>query len=84
MDHVPPDGPIVVLGVISSKHPELESVDDVLRIIDDAANHLDAERLAVATQCGFASTWAGNELTEEDQWRKLDLVGTVADRVWGS
>ena len=83
LDYVPTDGPLIVLGIISSKRPELESVDDVLRRIEAASIRLNVDRLAVATQCGFGSTWEGNKLTEDDQWRKLDLVGTVADRVWG-
>jgi 5-methyltetrahydropteroyltriglutamate--homocysteine methyltransferase len=79
---VPREGPVVVLGVISTKQPQLESEDAVLRRIDDANRYLDLERLALSPQCGFASVWHGNLLTEDDQWRKLELLGRVADRVW--
>tara|TARA_B100000686_G_C16727839_1_gene938844 strand:- start:453 stop:1565 length:1113 start_codon:yes stop_codon:yes gene_type:complete len=82
--HVPKGGPIIALGVISSKRPELESAEEIIRRIDNASKYLDIDQLAVATQCGFGSTWAGNELSEDDQWRKLDLVGEVAARVWDS
>lgn len=80
---LPADGPVVVLGLISSKQAELESADDVCRLIDEAAAHAPLDRLAVSTQCGFASTLPGNDLTEDDQWRKLGLVVDVARRVWG-
>jgi 5-methyltetrahydropteroyltriglutamate--homocysteine methyltransferase len=74
----------VVLGLISSKLPELELQDDVLRRIDEAAKILPLEQLAVSPQCGFASTMEGNLLTEDQQWAKLQLVVDTARRVWGS
>jgi 5-methyltetrahydropteroyltriglutamate--homocysteine methyltransferase len=80
--HVPP-GPIVALGAVSSKTGELESEDAVVRALDEASRHLDLDQLALSTQCGFASEAVGNYLTEEEQWRKLDLIGSVATRVWG-
>jgi 5-methyltetrahydropteroyltriglutamate--homocysteine methyltransferase len=74
---------IMVMGLISTKTPELELEDDVLRRMDEAAAIVGGiERLAISPQCGFASVSVGNELTEADQWRKLDLVGRVADRLW--
>ena len=74
---------IMVMGLISSKTPALENEDDVLRRMEEAAAFVGGvERLAISPQCGFASVMVGNELTEEDQWRKLDLVGRVADRLW--
>jgi 5-methyltetrahydropteroyltriglutamate--homocysteine methyltransferase len=73
----------VVLGLISSKLPALERVDDVARRVDEAARHFPMENLALSPQCGFASTMEGNLLTEEDQWAKLRLVTEVARRVWG-
>ena len=81
--HLRADGPSVVLGIVSSKRAALESVDAVCRLIDEAATLAPLDQLAVSTQCGFASTWAGNSLTEHDQWAKLRLVGDVARRVWG-
>jgi len=81
---VPRPGPIVVMGVVSSKLSVLEADDEILRRMADAASFLDYDQLALSPQCGFASVWHGNELTEDEQWRKLDLVGRVADRIWGS
>ena len=72
-----------MLGLISTKTPVLESADDLLRRIDDAARYVPAERLALSPQCGFASHFRGNPLSEDDQWRKLELVASVAHRAWG-
>jgi methionine synthase II (cobalamin-independent) len=76
------DGLVVVLGIISTKDRRIESEDELLRHIDRASRYLDADQLALSPQCGFASEAAGNLIDEEQQWRKLDLVGRVADRVW--
>ena len=73
----------VVLGLISSKDPVTESQDDLLRRIDEASKYVPVERLALSPQCGFASTEAGNLLTEDEQWRKLELVVETARKVWG-
>ena len=72
----------IVYGLVTTKHPEPESVDDLRRRIDEAASHLPLERLAISPQCGFASTWEGNEVTPDDQRRKLELVVRTADLVW--
>ncbi|HTX09622.1 MAG TPA: hypothetical protein VME22_13470 [Solirubrobacteraceae bacterium] len=80
--HVPVDGPIVTMGLVSSKTPELEDEDALIRQLEQAAGFLDISRLAISTQCGFASAAEGNALTEDDQWRKLELIGRVAQRVW--
>lgn len=80
--YVPRGGPVVALGVISTKKPQLESEEALLRRIDDATVHLDIDHLALSPQCGFASVWHGNLLSQDDQWRKLELIGRVADRVW--
>jgi 5-methyltetrahydropteroyltriglutamate--homocysteine methyltransferase len=79
-----PRGKTVVLGLVSSKLPELESKDQLKRRIDEASKHVPFENLAVSPQCGFASTMEGNLLTEDDQWRKLKLVVDTANDVWGS
>jgi 5-methyltetrahydropteroyltriglutamate--homocysteine methyltransferase len=79
---VPRGGPIVVMGIVSTKLPEIESTDDMEHRLDEAARFLDIEQLAISPQCGFASTWEGNEIAEEIQWRKLEVVAEVADRVW--
>ena len=78
-----PRDKMVVLGLVSSKDPGLESQEELLRRIDEAAKYLPLENLALSPQCGFASTAAGNLLTEEDQWRKLELVAETARKVWG-
>jgi 5-methyltetrahydropteroyltriglutamate--homocysteine methyltransferase len=78
-----PKGKSVVLGLISTKRPELERKGDVLRRIQQAAKFLPLEQLAISPQCGFASTMEGNLLTEDQQWAKLQLVADVAREVWG-
>ena len=80
--HVPKDKG-VVLGLVSSKRPELESKDDLKARIADAARYCDIDRLAVSPQCGFASTVGGNPVTAEDQSAKLRLCVAVASEVWG-
>jgi 5-methyltetrahydropteroyltriglutamate--homocysteine methyltransferase len=77
-----PDDRVVVLGLVSSKHPQLESAADLERRIADAARFVALDRLAISPQCGFASTHEGNRLTPDDQRRKLELVGRTARRVW--
>jgi 5-methyltetrahydropteroyltriglutamate--homocysteine methyltransferase len=74
----------VVLGLISSKLPEMESSDQLVRRIDEASKHVPLENLALSPQCGFASTMEGNLLNEEQQWQKLKLVVDTAKKVWGT
>jgi 5-methyltetrahydropteroyltriglutamate--homocysteine methyltransferase len=78
-----PPGRTVVLGLVSSKTPALESRDELRRRIDEAAEHLPLDQLALSPQCGFASTAPGNLLTIDDQRRKLELVANTARAVWG-
>jgi 5-methyltetrahydropteroyltriglutamate--homocysteine methyltransferase len=78
-----PGGKTVVLGLVSSKVPELESRDDLCRRIDEASRYVPMERLALSPQCGFASTAAGNMLTVDEERRKLELVVETARRMWG-
>jgi 5-methyltetrahydropteroyltriglutamate--homocysteine methyltransferase len=78
-----PAGKSVVLGLVSSKVPELEAADDLMRRIDEAGKHLPLERLAISPQCGFASAVSGNPVTFEDEVAKLELVVQVARDVWG-
>jgi 5-methyltetrahydropteroyltriglutamate--homocysteine methyltransferase len=73
----------VVLGLVSSKIPGLEAPADLLRRIEEASRYVPLENLALSPQCGFASTFEGNLLTEEEQWRKLQLVVDTAREVWG-
>jgi 5-methyltetrahydropteroyltriglutamate--homocysteine methyltransferase len=77
-------GAIAVLGLITTKTSRVETVDELARRIDDASRHLPLENLALSPQCGFASGIAGNLLTEDDQWRKLDVMLETAKRVWGT
>jgi 5-methyltetrahydropteroyltriglutamate--homocysteine methyltransferase len=80
--HVPEDR-TVVLGLVSSKVPRLESRDELRRRIDEAAKIVPLDRLAISPQCGFASTHEGNRLTPDDQRLKLELVARTAREVWG-
>jgi 5-methyltetrahydropteroyltriglutamate--homocysteine methyltransferase len=73
----------VVLGLVSSKLPELESQGHLMRRIEEAAQYVPLENLALSPQCGFASSMEGNLLTEEEQWKKLRLVVETARAVWG-
>jgi 5-methyltetrahydropteroyltriglutamate--homocysteine methyltransferase len=73
----------VVLGLVTTKSGELESQDTLLRRIDEASKYVAVENLALSPQCGFASTMAGNPLTQDEQKRKLELVVETARRVWG-
>jgi 5-methyltetrahydropteroyltriglutamate--homocysteine methyltransferase len=78
-----PRDKVVVLGLISSKEPPLESQEDLRRRIDEAAKYVPFENLAISPQCGFASTAMGNLLTWDEQRRKLELVVETAQKVWG-
>jgi 5-methyltetrahydropteroyltriglutamate--homocysteine methyltransferase len=72
----------MVMGLISTKTPALETEDELLRRLDEASRYLPLEQLALSPQCGFASVVEGNEIDEATQWRKLELVARVAERVW--
>jgi 5-methyltetrahydropteroyltriglutamate--homocysteine methyltransferase len=78
-----PKSKIVVLGLVSTKVPELETPDDVKRKIEEASRFIPVEQLALSPQCGFSSNIVGNLITEDDQWRKLELVQEIAADVWG-
>ncbi|HXW61482.1 MAG TPA: hypothetical protein VEJ45_02710 [Candidatus Acidoferrales bacterium] len=78
-----PRGKTVVLGLVTTKQPQLESQDTLGRRIEEAARYIPLENLAISTQCGFASVAAGNLLSVDDQWRKLALVVDTARKVWG-
>ena len=78
------EGSTMVMGLVSTKTPRLEAEDDLVRRMEEAAAIVGGmDRLAISPQCGFASVMVGNEVDETTQWRKLDLVGRVADRIWG-
>src|SRR5919106_452402 len=77
-----PKGKKVVLGLVTSKTPELESKDLIKKRIDQAAKCIALEDLCLSPQCGFSSTHHGNQLSEDEQWRKLERVVEVAKEVW--
>jgi 5-methyltetrahydropteroyltriglutamate--homocysteine methyltransferase len=78
-----PKGKQVVLGLVTTKRPELESKDALKRRIEDAATYVPLDQICLSGQCGFASTAEGNALTADDQKAKLELIVSVADEVWG-
>jgi 5-methyltetrahydropteroyltriglutamate--homocysteine methyltransferase len=78
-----PKGKLVVLGLVTTKRPELESIDQLKRRIDAAAKYLPLDQLCLSPQCGFSSTHEGNVLTEDQQFAKLALVVETARQVWG-
>ena len=78
-----PKGPIVYLGIVNTKVPEVESADSLVRKIESATQYIDVSQLAISPQCGFASTMHGNELDEDAQWRKLEEMVKAAETVWG-
>jgi 5-methyltetrahydropteroyltriglutamate--homocysteine methyltransferase len=78
-----PKGKTVVLGLVTTKEPRMESEDELLRRIEEASKYVPMDNLAVSTQCGFASAASGNLLSWDDMRRKLDLVAETARKVWG-
>jgi 5-methyltetrahydropteroyltriglutamate--homocysteine methyltransferase len=78
-----PRNKTVVLGLVSSKLPQLENADELIARIREASKYFPLENLALSPQCGFASTMEGNLLTEDEQWAKLRLVAGTARNVWG-
>lgn len=81
--HVP-KGVTVVLGLITTKVGKVETVNELKKRIEDASRFIDVGQLALSPQCGFASGIAGNLLTEDEQWRKIDVMLETARQVWGN
>jgi 5-methyltetrahydropteroyltriglutamate--homocysteine methyltransferase len=77
-----PEDKIIVLGLITTKKPELESLASLTAKVIEASRYLPLERLAVSPQCGFASSIIGNNISLEDQRSKLELVTETADALW--
>lgn len=73
----------VVLGLLTSKFADLEDKDEVIARIKEASQYVPLDHLYLSTQCGFASTEEGNVITEEDQWKKIQLISEIAREVWG-
>lgn len=80
--HVPEDK-TVVLGLVTTKLDQMETKDELKSRIEEASQYIPVEQLALSPQCGFSSTVHGNELAEDTQWRKLELVVETANEVWG-
>jgi 5-methyltetrahydropteroyltriglutamate--homocysteine methyltransferase len=78
-----PQGKIIVLGLVTTKHGRLEQKDELKRRIDEAIKYVPLEQLALSPQCGFASVAAGNKLSHEEQRTKLELIVETAREVWG-
>lgn len=76
-------GKDVVLGLVTSKRPELEDQKVLIQRVNEATEYVDLKHLSLSTQCGFASTEEGNHLTEEQQWAKIRLVVDTAKKIWG-
>jgi 5-methyltetrahydropteroyltriglutamate--homocysteine methyltransferase len=79
-----PKGKMVVLGLVSTKTPELEKTDDLKRRIEEASQYVSLEQLAISPQCGFSTNVGGNLISEDDQRRKLEIVVETARQVWGT
>lgn len=77
------DDKTVVLGLVTSKFPELEDPETIKARINEASQSIPLENLALSPQCGFASTEEGNVLTEEEQWKKIKHIVKIAESVWG-
>ena len=73
----------VVLGLVTSKDPELEDKNEIKERIKEAAQYVALDQLCLSPQCGFSSTEEGNILTDEDQWKKMSLIKEIAEEVWG-
>lgn len=78
-----PNNKTVVLGIITSKFPQLENAEFLRRRIDEAAKYMPLQNMCVSPQCGFSSTEHGNDVSMDDQWRKLELVVNTAQAIWG-
>ena len=78
-----PKGKQVVLGLVTTKRPQLEDKDLLKRRIEEASKYVDVDQLCISGQCSFSSTEEGNKLTIDDQLAKLRLIVEVADEVWG-
>ena len=78
-----PKDTMVVLGLITTKTGKVEDVDGLVRRIEEASRFVPIDQIALSPQCGFASGIGGNVLTEDEQWRKLDVMLETARKVWG-
>ena len=72
-----------MLGLVTSKDPELEDKTEIKERIKEAAQYVALDQLCLSPQCGFSSTEEGNILTDDDQWKKMALIKEIAEEVWG-
>lgn len=79
-----PDDKTVVLGIVTSKTGDLESKDTLIQRVNEAAQYMPLENMCLSPQCGFSSTVHGNELTEDAQWAKLELIVNTSQEIWGN
>ena len=79
-----PKGKCVVLGLVTSKRPQLEDKDLLKRRIEEASKYVDVDQLCLSPQCGISATKEGNDLTIDEQFAKLRLVVETAEEVWGA
>jgi 5-methyltetrahydropteroyltriglutamate--homocysteine methyltransferase len=80
---VVPDDKVVVLGLVTTKSPRVETVEGLTARIREASRYVPLERLAISPQCGFATSVIGNALSIEDEQRKLKVLADTAQAVWG-
>lgn len=78
-----PKGKTVVLGLVTTKAGRVETEEELVARIEEASQFIDTDQLAISPQCGFASGMSGNDLTVDEQWRKLNVIQAVAQKVWG-
>ena len=78
-----PENKTVVLGLVTTKLPDLELSRDLIQRVKEAGRFLPLENMCLSPQCGFSSTLHGNEISEDDQWSKLELVVNTAREIWG-
>ena len=77
-----PEHKTVVLGLVTTKFTEIETEASLIERINEAAQYVPLDQLCLSPQCGFSSTVEGNEMSEDEQWRKLELVVNTANTVW--
>ena len=74
----------MVLGLVTSKSGQLENRAQIIQRIEEATKYVNLDQFCLSPQCGFASTEEGNVLSEEEQWKKLEMIVDVANEVWGT
>ena len=79
-----PDDKIAVLGLVTTKIPRRETIGDLAAKIKEASRYISLERLALSPQCGFSTSIIGNQISAEDQKRKLKVIVETAEEVWGN